>query len=190
MRRSALVGAVLLLVGCAGGAPESPPTPDVAPSSGAPSVASSAPATPDATPVETPSVEGNWRTLDATSMLTDEEIDVVDVPASLKTSLKESVLDVVTANEGEEGADDCPVETSVVAYHPAGFAVVSIVGCGPEESTGVVAQEGDGWVPAVLTAPDVPACQELADAGVPARVPYLNGENLRCDDTDGSVRFW
>lgn len=123
-------------------------------------------------------------------MLIDEEIDAVDVPTSLKTYLKETVLDVVTANEGEEGADDCPVETSVVGYHPAGFAVVSIVGCGPEESTGVVAQEGDGWVPAVLTAPDTPACQELADAGVPAQVPYLNGEGLRCEDNDGSVRFW
>ena len=190
MRRSALVGAVLLLVGCAGGAPESPPTPDAAPSPGATSTASSAPSIPDASPVEAPSVEGNWRTLDATSMLIDEEIDAVDVPTSLKTYLNETVLDVVTANEGEEGADDCPVETSVVGYHPAGFAVVSIVGCGPEESTGVVAQEGDGWVPAVLTAPDTPACQELADAGVPAQVPYLNGEGLRCEDNDGSVRFW
>lgn len=190
MRRGALAGAALLLVGCVGGGSESPAASHASASPSATSSASPSPASPDATPAEAPSVEGSWRTLNATSMLTDEEIDAIDVPASLKTYLKETVLDVVTANEGEEGADDCPVETSVVGYHPAGFAVVSIVGCGAEESTGVVAQEGDGWVPAVLTAPDIPACQELADAGVPAQAPYLNGESLRCEDNDGSVRFW
>ncbi len=177
----------MVLVGCTGGEPSMP---EVSASSAAPTVASSSAATADVTPAATPSVEGSWRTLDATAMLTNEEIDAVDVPASLKTYLKETVLDVVTANEGEEGAENCPVETSVVGYHPAGFAVVSIIGCGPEESSGVVAQDGDGWVPAVLTAPDMPDCEELSDAGVPAQVPYLNGEGLRCEGNDGSVRFW
>lgn len=194
MRRVvAAAASLLVVVGCASGGPQptpSPETPGQSSSSSNASAASSTPATPSE-PASAPSVKGAWKKLDAKPLLTDAEIDAAPVPESLKSYLKETVLDVVTENRGQEGdAENCPVETRIIGYHPAGFAMVSVTGCGPEESVGVVAQEGDGWVPAVFTSPDAPACQELAEAGVPTGVPYLNGEPLHCNDNDGSVRAW
>ena len=195
----ALMG-LLLLVGCAGA--DSTPAPTATPTSAGPVGTAATPGTEPAAstlpsgaathtaPAQAPTVQGAWVNTDAAGMITDAEIDAAQLPDTLKTYLKGAVLDVVTVNEDYEEASDCPVEATVAGTHPAGFAVISVTGCGPEEFTGVVATQGDGWVPAVLTTPDIPACQELADAGVPGGAPYPLDQGLRCVDNDGSSRYW
>lgn len=194
MRSTALAAALLLVAGCSAEAPspsQAPSSSPAQPSSSAPaeSPSPSESAQPSA-PAVAPSVEGEWKTVEIGPMLSDGDVDGADLPDGLKAYLKEAILDQVLLEE--EYADefpDCPVEARVTALHPAGFAVATIAGCGPDAQMGVIKATGDEWDAAVLQGNETPACQELADEGVPAKVPVDWDEGFRCTDGDG-WRYW
>lgn len=211
MRRPLALMAVLALAGCGGGEPAAPveeisappapsaePEPSEEPTEAEPAPsASSSPETATEEPTSEapravpPEVEGEWREHDATPMDTEAAIEGSSLSAGLKAALHEAVIDVVVLNdEYDEEFEDCPVEAAVAGVHPAGFAVASVAGCGPAELTGVYAYADGQWTLAVETSPEPPRCMALADAGVPAGVPYpWDGGQLHC--MEGSEqRFW
>lgn len=189
----AAAACLLLLVGCAGDdAPsETPETTGSSVPSEEPTSAGeeSSPAEP-AEPAEPPTVEGEWEELELEPMTSDDAIAAAPLPEALKQYLGDALLEEIIANEEwAEEFPDCPVEADVTAYHPAGFAVVGIAGCGPTGRFGIVASAGEQWEEAVMVGDDAPACSELAEAGVPADVPYVWDGGLRCDDPSG-FRYW
>lgn len=204
MRRLLIGAAALALVGCAGGAPE--PAVSSAPGDPSPTAAATDDGTPSeapspapspsedpssAAPAVAPTVEGEWREHDPAPLADDAAIGAAELPDGLKQALRDAVLDVVVMNEEyDDEFPDCPVEVSVGGIHPVGFAVASIAGCGPAEATGVFAYTDGAWHLAVPTSPEPPSCHALADAGVPAGVPYpWDGGQLHC--IEGSEqRIW
>ena len=207
MRRSRLLvplAAALLLAGCAGGdgPSDEPASPEEASSAAEEPTEDETPPEEDATPdeaeepqepvepAEPPTVEGEWAELDLPPMTSNEDIGQAPLPQALKLYLEQALLDEIIYNE--EFADefpDCPVEASVTAYHPAGFAVVGIAGCGPTGQFGIVTSANEMWEPAAMVGEEPPTCQELADAGVPGDVPYAWDDGFRCSEGN-EYRYW
>lgn len=193
MRRAGILIAALALGGCSP-APEpaeppssASPLPAAAPSSLEP-VAPRTEAPSE--PVEAPSVAGTWQELDTGALTSDELIDAAVLPEGLRVFLKDALLEEVLA--GEEWAEefpDCPVEARVTALHPAGFAVGSVLGCGPGGVMGLLGETDDGWTELASALVEPPECADLAEAGVPAGVPYPWDEGLSCLD-GGAWRYW
>jgi hypothetical protein len=197
MRRSLAMVAVLLTA-CAPAAdpPDAPSaTPAPTPSTGAtpsptPEQALTKRSQTPAPPAEAPSVEGEWAMLETGPLTSEEAIDAAALPDGLKAFLKEALLDeVIAAEEWAEEFPDCPVEARVTALHPAGFAVGSVLGCGPDGLMGIFAGTAEAWGAAVSALPEPPECEALAEAGVPAGVPVDWDEGFRCAE-GGGWRYW
>lgn len=190
------MGALVVLVALAACSPSAPgePEPDPTTTFASPGhdVGSAEGASESAepeTPAEPPEVEGEWEEKDTGPMTSEEAIDAADLPAGLKAYLKEALLQGIDDNE--EYADEfpnCPVEAQVTALHPAGFAVGSVLGCGPDGPMGVFAGRAGAWRE-VVRVHDEPECSELAELGIPAGVPVTWDQGLRCGE-GGSVRYW
>ncbi|WP_296138597.1 hypothetical protein [uncultured Tessaracoccus sp.] len=192
MRRVLAGAALLALTACGGQPPEpAPSTPDEGAPPSSPGAAPSATpsASAPAAPATTPHVAGAWH--EGPGLLADQEaITAATLPAGLKTYLQDAVYEVVDLNsEYDEEFPDCPVEAEVGGVHDAGFAVVRVAGCGPEELTGVVADEDGTWEIVVETVPEDPECTELAEAGVPAGAPFPGDSGLRCVEGE-RTRYW
>ncbi len=194
MRRAGILIAALVLGGCTPAPePSEPMTSDASRAAAAPSpsLAPVAPASAEpAEPVEAPTVEGVWQEVETGAMTSDEAIDAAPLPDGLRAFLKDALLEEVLASEEwAEEFPDCPVEARVTAIHPAGFAVGSVLGCGPYGVMGVLGEADGGWVELASAILEPPECAVLAEAGVPAAVPYPWDEGLSCVE-GGAWRYW